>query len=551
MAILKHCSVEIFMNRFYAGFSPDPDLANFVEASFILSAHANIATKYLPCTVSFTMTVDKGHTNTAFVGDEAINGKKPPQAKTIDPNMYTLEIQEKKPGLETEYDPYQHRHVEHPTTNNETLIHLLKGSLGTGILAMPNAFHHAGWTVGVVGTLLIGLLCTYCIHLLIKAEHELCKRKRVPSLNYPAVTQTALLEGPDALKPLSKVIIHIVNVFLLIYQLGTCCVYVVFVSSNIKAIADYYTETDTDVRLYMLIILLPLILINWVRNLKFLAPFSTIANFVTLVSFGIILYYIFREPISFEDRDKVGTMSGFALFFGTVLFALEAIGVILPLENEMKTPKKFGGNFGVLNKAMILIVTLYVGMGFFGYLNYGSAIKGSITLNLPEGEILAQCVKGMLAFAIYITHGLACYVAIDITWNDYLKKNLGDSPRSVFYEYIARTVLVLITCTYKDLFSTKRSYSSNAFRLITVLLAVAIPNLELFISLFGALCLSALGIAFPALIQTCTYWHHRQGMAKVWMVTKNSIIGVIAILGLVIGTSTSMIEIIHTFGHDD
>lgn len=31
-----------------------------------------------------------------------------------------------------------------------------------------------------------------------------------------------------------------------------------------------------------------------------------------------------------------------------------------------------------------------------------------------------------------------------------------------------------------------------------VLLAVAIPNLELFISLFGALCLSALGLAFPA-----------------------------------------------------
>ena len=53
----------------------------------------------------------------------------------------------------------------------------------------------------------------------------------------------------------------------------------------------------------------------------------------------------------------------------------------------MKTPKKFGGNFGVLNKAMILIVTLYVGMGFFGYLNYGSAIKGSITLNLPEEEM--------------------------------------------------------------------------------------------------------------------------------------------------------------------
>lgn len=71
---------------------------------------------------------------------------------------------------------------------------------------------------------------------------------------------------------------NVVNTFLLIYQLGTCCVYVVFVSSNIKSIVDLYVEEKTDVRLYMLIILLPLILINWVRNLKYLAPFSTIAN---------------------------------------------------------------------------------------------------------------------------------------------------------------------------------------------------------------------------------------------------------------------------------
>lgn len=50
----------------------------------------------------------------------------------------------------------------------------------------------------------------------------------------------------------------------------------------------------------------------------------------------------------------------------------------------MKTPKSFGGNFGVLNRAMVVIVSLYVGMGLFGYMNYGSGVKGSITLNLPN-----------------------------------------------------------------------------------------------------------------------------------------------------------------------
>lgn len=64
-----------------------------------------------------------------------------------------------------------------------------------------------------------------------------------------------------------------------------------------------------------------------------------------------------------------------------------AIGVILPLENEMETPKKFGGSCGVLNVAMVLIVFLYVGMGLFGYLNYGNEIEGSITLNLPAKDM--------------------------------------------------------------------------------------------------------------------------------------------------------------------
>lgn len=50
----------------------------------------------------------------------------------------------------------------------------------------------------------------------------------------------------------------------------------------------------------------------------------------------------------------------------------------------MKTPKSFGGSFGVLNRAMILIVLLYVGMGLFGYMNYGPSVMGSITLNLPN-----------------------------------------------------------------------------------------------------------------------------------------------------------------------
>lgn len=42
---------------------------------------------------------------------------------------------------------------------------------------------------------------------------------------------------------------------------------------------------------------------------------------------------MFNEPISTEGKKAVGSLSDFPLFFGTVLFALEAIGVV-SLMNE-------------------------------------------------------------------------------------------------------------------------------------------------------------------------------------------------------------------------
>lgn len=57
---------------------------------------------------------------------------------------------------------------------------------------------------------------------------------------------------------------------------------------------------------------------------------------------------------------------------------------IMPLENEMKSPKSFGGACGVLNIGMITIITLYIGMGLFGYLAYGSNIGGSISYTIGD-----------------------------------------------------------------------------------------------------------------------------------------------------------------------
>ena len=66
---------------------------------------------------------------------------------------------------------------------------------------------------------------------------------------------------------------------------------------------------------------------------------------------------------------------------------IQGIGVVLPLENQMRTPHEMRGWNGVLNTSMILVSCLYIAVGFFGYLKYGDQVAGSITLNLPVDEL--------------------------------------------------------------------------------------------------------------------------------------------------------------------
>lgn len=127
-------------------------------------------------------------------------------------------------------------------SNWETLIHLLKCSLGTGILAMPQAFARAGLVTGVVATVVVGALVTHCLHVLVRAQYSACKRRRVPLLSYPDAMATALESGPSPLRRLARPAALTVDIFLVVYQLGICCVYIVFIADNIKKVPPFVTN---------------------------------------------------------------------------------------------------------------------------------------------------------------------------------------------------------------------------------------------------------------------------------------------------------------------
>lgn len=82
-----------------------------------------------------------------------------------------------------------------------------------------------------------------------------------------------------------------------------------------------------------------------------------------------------------------------------------------------------------------------------------------------------------------------------------------------------------------------------------VILAIYVPLLALFISLFGALCLSVLGIAFPAVMEICVLYPDKLGWCYN-VVLRNIVLILIGLFALVTGTHKSMSDIISSIRND-
>lgn len=253
---------------------------------------------------------------------------------------------------------------------------------------MPLAFECGGLWLSLIGTLAVGIICTYCMHILVQCAHILCHRQHIPSIGYATLAESAFRSGPESLRGYAHCARTVINTFLVVSMTGCCCIYNIFIAKNLEQVIEIYTELRCDVRFYILCLLGPLIMINLLRNWKLLAPLSMFANIFMAVGLAITMYYIVTDLPSPSQRPAVATSwEKLPMFLGISVFALEGIGVVLSLENDMKHPTHFIRCPGLLHIGMCFVTLLYAVVGFCGYLKYGDKAEGSITLNLPIGEM--------------------------------------------------------------------------------------------------------------------------------------------------------------------
>uniref|UniRef100_A0A8D1ETP5 Solute carrier family 36 member 1 n=1 Tax=Sus scrofa TaxID=9823 RepID=A0A8D1ETP5_PIG len=413
---------------------------------------------------------------------------------------------------------YQRFGESSSTTWFQTLIHLLKGNIGTGLLGLPLAIKNAGILMGPLSLLLMGLVAVHCMGLLVKCAHHFCHRLNKPFLDYGDTVMYGLEASPSAwLRNHAHWGRHIVDFFLIVTQLGFCSVYFVFLADNFKQVIEAANGTTNnchnnetviltptmDSRLYMASFLPFLVLLVFIRNLRVLSVFSLLANVTMLVSLVMIYQFIVQEIPDPSHLPLVASWKTYPLFFGTAIFAFEGIGMVLPLENKMKDPQKFSL---ILYVGMAIVSALYISLGTLGYLQFGAAIQG-----------LYQSVKLLYSIGIFFTYALQFYVPAEIIIPFFVSR--APEPWRLVIDLSVRTVLVCLTCV----------------------VAILVPRLDLVLSLVGSVSSSALALIIPPLLEIATYYS--EGMSPLTII-KDALISMLGFLGFVVGTGVTLYELI-------
>ncbi|KAL9655911.1 hypothetical protein ABK040_007532 [Willaertia magna] len=410
----------------------------------------------------------------------------------------------------------------HLSSNISSLINIIKANIGSGILGMPFAFRCSGYWLGLFSIGIIMFICVHCTLLLIDSKKEINKERQKRGESKIITFQEL---GGAAFGKIATVIIIILLIFT---QLGFCCAYMTFISSNLMALLDI----PTSVLYKFLFILLtgicayPFCLI---RNLKNLSIFSIISELTLITGCLIVVYYdivkIVSEPFPGLTRNlQAYDFERFGTFFGICLFAFEGVGLVLPIENNMKNKKAYPS---LLYIGMIIICVSMASFGLIGYLSYGMGVNSLITFNIPKEGVLPLIVKICLMIALLLTYPIQLYPISQMidqaltTLSIRFKKRIEiEDERTEFLNYHNNENSVngeqrkeessSLFDSILNLLKSPLFHLENVSRLLLILatasLSAFIPSFGDFLGLIGGFGGTSMALLLPCAVHLKVFW---------------------------------------------
>ncbi|GAB1608918.1 uncharacterized protein LOC106875310, partial [Argonauta hians] len=211
----------------------------------------------------------------------------------------------------------------------------------------------------------------------------------------------------------------VVDIVLLVSQIGFCCAYLIFICENMSdnleglSLNTFQFEIQSAFRIGCLVVLLPpLCLLAFFRHLNSLSVSSFLAQCSSLLAFAVVFWFDFQHIHLVTIHPKKISLAGLPFFLAISIYCYEGAGMVLSLESSIAKEKRNRFNF-VFISTMAVVTFLYIAFGICGYLSFGKATNPIITLNLPKGKSLdfALIVKSFLCLSMFFTYPVMLFPA--------------------------------------------------------------------------------------------------------------------------------------------
>nr|CCD14193.1 unnamed protein product [Trypanosoma congolense IL3000] len=358
-----------------------------------------------------------------------------------------------------------------------TVFNLSSICIGAGILGLPAAANSGGLIMAFIYPLIIVLVSVqslYCIAAQVE-KHSL--------KSYEGMARVLL--GPRA--AYAAGMLRVLNSF------GACVAFVISVADILVAIlqnsdAPDFLKSVTGNRLLTLGVwlccMLPLVIPRQVDSLRYISTVGIIFCFYLM---GVIVVHSCTNGLP-ENIKKIHLSGGPSddgiHLFGTGNKAIEAPGVFtfaflcqaasIEVYSSMTQPSVT--RFTLYSAyAMAMCFVLYVTTAFFGYLDFGSKVTGSV---LPMYDPVGQPAI-MIGYIGLVVKLCASYALLMFACRNGIYNVIGRNPDTVVSWEHCLVAVVLST--------------------ITLVCGLFIPNINTVFGFVGAVCGGFLAFIFPAL----------------------------------------------------
>ncbi|KAF9434811.1 hypothetical protein BGZ76_007380 [Entomortierella beljakovae] len=345
---------------------------------------------------------------------------------------------------------------------------ILNCTVGSGILALPFALKDSGFGLGLVLSVVVGVLCWFALYVLIVSG------QRVGVYQYAVLCEVTMGTFGN----------YLLNGVIFFQSIGACITYMIVVGDTIPillGILGWETDRQWTIFISSLIFILPLLFYKSLGSLSRSSIISvmTLPFIVAIVAIRGIHY----APEHKRSYEFVGDNVFPAI--GVMAFAMMSTQTAFSNFTSMIQPtrKAWAQASGIAVSLSWIVSFVFAAIGFIAF---GFDVEANIFNSFPITDFTVNIGRGLLGFSMFLTFPQAFYPARTALHSLFGHETHTKSPTD--RQHLITTITLFIPILYCGVF---------------------VKDLGLLYQLIGGFCSTTLAYIIPGACYFLVFWKHR------------------------------------------